>query len=148
MLCLGIIWRNDMERWEIQQRINTLESRRAELEEKISKLEGRKERLELEQAAKLRDIENVSDLYSERRTTSELLYEGLEGVAATKAAGKLGEIYSIGNQEALVSKMEDIIYYLKKCCEKADADIEDARLEISNIDCQLYDDRKALEEME
>ncbi|MBE5953217.1 MAG: hypothetical protein E7257_03535 [Lachnospiraceae bacterium] len=137
-----------MERWEIQQRINTLESRRAELEEKISKLEGRKERLELEQAAKLRDIENVSDLYSERRTTSELLYEGLEGVAATKAAGKLGEIYSIGNQEALVSKMEDIIYYLKKCCEKADADIEDARLEISNIDCQLYDDRKALEEME
>jgi len=33
---------------------------------------------------KLRDIENVSNLYSERRTTSWLLHEGLEGVAATK----------------------------------------------------------------
>lgn len=64
-----------MDRWVIQQRINTLESRRAELEEQITKLEGRKERLELEQAAKLRDIEDVSNLYSERRTTSFLFIQ-------------------------------------------------------------------------
>ena len=134
-----------MERWEIQQKINELEMYRDELEAKITDLEGKKDRLELEQTRKLRQIEYVSDLYSEKRATAQVLYDELEGVALSKAACKLGAIYDISNEGNLVSKLEEAIYYLKKCSEKAESDIEEARLEISVINWQIYGYRKDLE---
>lgn len=134
-----------MERWEIQQRINELEMYREELEARIPALEGKKDRLELEQTIKLRQIEYVSDLYSEKRATAELFYDELERVALSKAACKLGAIYDISNEGNLVSKLEEAIYYLKKCSEKAETDIEEARLEISVINWQICGYRKDLE---
>ena len=133
-----------MENWEIQQKINELEMYRDELEVKISDLEGKKERLGLEHTRKLRQIECVSDLYSEKRATAALLYDALEGVALSKAATKLGAIYDASSEETLVSKLEEAIYYLKKCSDKAESDIEEARLEISNINRQIYGYRKDL----
>ena len=118
---------------------------RDELEAKITDLEGKKDRLELEQTRKLRQIEYVSDLYSEKRATAQVLYDELEGVALSKAACKLGAIYDISNEGNLVSKLEEAIYYLKKCSEKAESDIEEARLEISDINWQIYGYRKDLE---
>ncbi len=137
-----------MDKWEIQQRIRNLESRINELESEISRLEEKRDRIELEHSRKMRQISQVSSFYSTNRTNAGLLYDGVEGVAMTKAAERFGGIYSTVDEEKLTSNLKSAQSYLKKNCEKIDELIDGARSDIASLNWQIYSYKMDLENEE
>lgn len=137
-----------MDKWEIQQRIRNLESRKSELESEISRLEEKRGRIELEHSRKMRQINQVSSFYSGRRTNAGLLRDGVQGVAISKAVERFGSIYDATNEGNLISNLRSAQSYLKKNCEKIDERIESARNDISSLNWQIYCYKKDLENVE
>ncbi len=137
-----------MNKWEIQQRIRNLESRINELESEISRLEEKRDRIELEHSRKSRQISQVSSFYSTNRTNAGLLYDGVQGVAVSKAAERFGNIYSATDEENLISNLRNAQSYLKKNCEKIDELIESARSDIASLNWQIYSYKIDLENEE
>ncbi len=127
-----------MDKWEIQQRINTLRWRRTELEDEISNLENKREYIELEFDKKQRQARQLSVFYQKKRNYISALADVAQGNAVTKLISECGNIYGTSKEENIASNLCNVRSYLKSNCNKIDERIEDAKNSISSIDWQIY----------
>lgn len=137
-----------MDRWEIQQKIYSLNYNRDELEEKIIDLNKKKGRIISEANRKERQQKQASEFFIGRRQIASNYKTVAEGNAVNNIIEKYERIYACSNENSVTNELEGVKGLLSKNCEKIEEQVADLQSQISSIDWQIsecYSDLRDLE---
>lgn len=137
-----------MDKWQIQQRINSLRWSRETYEDEISKLEAKKNRTKLEYTKKHRQAMQVSKFYTSKRTNIASIKDSINGKAATLAIAKCEETYCVGNEDTITEYIQSIRACLKNNMDRIDEEIVELKGQISSINWEISRLNKLLSETE
>lgn len=130
-----------MDKWQIQQRINSLNYQKDELEKDINVLNGKKKRINLEIERKNRQDAQACDYYMNKRKAATNLRAEVHGCAMNTILQKFQDIYGVDVERNVTDNLGEVAGYLKLNCEEIDEDILKIQGRIATLNnqiCELY----------